>query len=127
MFYHLISFYYICLMKQFNNILNLFLSLVFLAISFYPCADSYVDLNITQSTKSIHLTSLQQADSDIDHLDVCSPLCSCSCCAVSLTVAEVINVIDLSSVKHNHKIPSYHKDTVIRMEYPIWQPPKIVA
>ncbi|MDM1396846.1 hypothetical protein HX049_06630 [Myroides odoratimimus] len=113
-------------MKQFKSILNLFLSLIFLAISFYPCADSYAAVPMSQNTESIHLTSVAQTDLDIDH-DACSPLCSCSCCAVSLTLAEVIDVIELLPSKDNHKDPINHKDSVIKMEYPIWQPPKIVA
>ncbi|MCC9044586.1 hypothetical protein LNQ81_18105 [Myroides sp. M-43] len=114
-------------MKQFNSILNILLSLIFIAISFYPCADSYVDVPVSQNTESIHLTSLTQADSNIDHLDVCSPLCSCSCCAVSLTVADVIDVIEVISTKDNHKTPQPYKNAIIKMEYPIWQPPKLVA
>ncbi|MGL4582406.1 MAG: DUF6660 family protein [Flavobacterium sp.] len=114
-------------MKQFNNILNILLSLVFIAISFYPCADSYVGMPVSQHIESIHLTSLTQADTNIDHVDVCSPLCSCSCCAVSLTVADVIDVIDVISTKYIHKTPQPYKDSIIKMEYPIWQPPKLVA
>lgn len=113
-------------MKQFKSILNLFLSLVFLAISFYPCADSYAGVLVSQNIESTHLTSVEQADLDYQH-DLCSPLCSCSCCAVSLTVADVITVIDFTSSVEILKTPIYHKETVIRMEYPIWQPPKIVA
>lgn len=113
-------------MKQFKSILNLFLSLIFLAISFYPCADSYAGVLVSPSTESAQVTSVQQADLDIHH-DVCSPLCSCSCCAVSLTVADVITIIEFTPTIEILKAPIYRKETVIRMKYPIWQPPKIVA
>ncbi len=113
--------FYICAMRQLHNILTLVLSLFFIAISMYPCADKYENI-----VSNYEVTVQQHADKTL-HQDACSPLCTCSCCAVSLTVAKATILVTFPTTSINSKVNSIYQNSVNNLAFSIWQPPKILG
>lgn len=113
-------------MKQDNNILTLLLSLIFIAISMYPCADKYEHI-VSTNELGFAQTTVQQHSEHTSHQDACSPLCACSCCAVSLTVAKPTSVKTFVATFITSKVNSIYQKSVDNLVYSIWQPPKLMV
>lgn len=114
-------------MKQLHNISSLLLSLIFIAISMYPCADKYENVASSSNEITFQTTTIQQHSDHTTHKDACSPLCTCSCCAVSLTVAKAASIVTFATPLINSKVNSIYQNLVDNLDFSIWQPPKILG
>lgn len=114
-------------MKQLHNILTQLLSLIFIAISMYPCADKYENVVSSLYEVSFQTATFQQHSETKTHQDACSPLCTCSCCAVSLTVAKATSILTFATPLISSKVNSFYQNDVDSLVFSIWQPPKLVG
>jgi len=90
-----------------------------MVLSFVPCSDVYV-----QSSKNVKETYSIQQKSDNLHSeehkeDLCSPLCSCNCCQI--TVASFKS----EPLPLQKKVHFQKNDFAYLVYDQIWQPPKI--
>lgn len=110
-------------MKQCTYIVSLFLAIIVMIISFYPCADRYVSpINQVESVVD-HVVKNQHAAHESD---ACSPFCACVCCAVSMDIMltdYTLVVLMQAEIKEKTNLPSPFVEAVA---YHIWQPPKLV-
>ncbi len=110
-------------MKLQRNIFHLILSILFIAISIYPCADKYVsDIAVNQTS---YQTAIQQDNHNIQS-DFCSPLCICGCCSASLTIITFTEIVYSVAIQPKNKEYSYLSPSLSGINHSIWQPPKIV-
>lgn len=85
-----------------------------------PCNDAYNNCkNETVLTEDYNHKS--------DHNDICSPLCSCTCCSISVNPKLTSFKIDLTKPIVSSKITFPIQDFSFVSNYygNIWQPPKI--
>ncbi|MHC5201830.1 DUF6660 family protein [Myroides sp. LJL119] len=108
-------------MKNIRYIVNLFLSLLILAVASYPCTDKY------SSVDSLTTTLRIDADMDSKHslMDSCSPMCSCNCCATFITIASRLVVCELELKTPVKRYLSSYTSVLQNVDSSIWQPPKI--
>lgn len=99
------------------KIFSVILSLYILVLSGIKCHDA------PAFNKHDHSTELAQ-ENEKDHIDTCSPFCTCDCCAAPVIYQQYsINFTCLDLFK---KILSeYHSNFVSSHFTSIWQPPKI--
>ncbi|MEN7548586.1 DUF6660 family protein [Rapidithrix thailandica] len=94
------------------------LYLCFLAI--LPCSDQAIE-----SQESEHACiAVQKHDHDHTgeaHPDMCSPLCSCSCCQVHV----VMPVVYIPISYHTFPLPQedYHQTLISFKDFRFWRPP----
>ncbi len=107
--------------------LNLFLTFYFMVLSFVPCSDVYV-----QSSKNVKETYSIQQKSDNLHSeehkeDLCSPLCSCNCCQITVASfkSEPLPLQKKVTEYFSKKIHFQKNDFAYLVYDQIWQPPKI--
>ncbi|MTG98242.1 MULTISPECIES: DUF6660 family protein [Myroides] len=112
-------------MKMLQQILSILLVLVIFTTSMYPCADKFVDK--TEQLSSFDKVDLPTYNQDRDYhsLDACSPLCACSCCASSITLALALNITQVKTVIHSPQHFNHYDNLFSRLDSSIWQPPKI--
>lgn len=110
-------------MKTLKSYITLALSVLFLALSFYPCTDVYVSIDTTRNASWVQ----EKSYSDQETLDSCSPLCTCVCCAVSITVALALHILPIGTTHMMDDTPLSFKSFTQNSEKSIWQPPKIVS
>ncbi|WP_312697803.1 DUF6660 family protein [Sphingobacterium mizutaii] len=95
-----------------------------MVLTFIPCSD-----RMTESHTHLH-SGTEQSSHQEQHdcsKDSCTPFCTCSCCGISLTVAN-FHVFNLEK-----PIESYANIDLTEKEYPlvsndqenIWQPPQV--
>lgn len=111
-------------MKLLHKILSILLPILLLAFTQYPCADRFIVPVSHENTYGIEQLTLKENNST-QHIDLCSPLCACTCCAASIT--SVILDIDFSTFEITYNCtPTYYKDILQGAYLSIWQPPKII-
>lgn len=119
-------------MKQVRTILTQILALIFIVISMYPCADKYEENNVSVSytislQTNIQTSTIEAARNVTRHQDACSPLCTCSCCSVFLTVTKPSSILAFVAVPINSKVNSIYQNLVGNLVFSIWQPPKLIG
>lgn len=86
---------------------------------FIPCADA---CGIESHEQSVSMETSK--DHHQEHLDLCSPFCSCSCCSTQVTVSPLSNLeITKNAISRSFisiDTPFHHA-----LYFSIWQPPKI--
>ncbi|WP_410505319.1 hypothetical protein [Myroides phaeus] len=92
----------------------------------YPCADKYEHI-VSTNELGFKQTTVQQHSDNTPHQDACSPLCACSCCAVSLTVAKPTSILTFEATPISSKVNSIYQKSVDNLVYSIWQPPKLLV
>ncbi|WP_010252993.1 DUF6660 family protein [Myroides injenensis] len=110
-------------MAIYRGIVYFIFSLLILFVAAYPCADKYIDYSLENT---VDHSSVVQEDMDNDFMDHCSPLCSCTCCAASITIAYTLSIPLFIEIQHLEKLPSQYESLYKSIVYSIWQPPKIV-
>lgn len=61
-----------------------------------------------------------------NHVDTCSPFCSCTCCGIHLMVADYTIYHFKTNVSPTYaEIVTYHPQVDLGIVYGIWQPPKV--
>ncbi len=106
-------------MNKIKSILTLVFAFYMLAMALIPCADVCDDGH--EVTTSIN--SAQEHHEE--HSDLCSPFCSCSCCASQITFAhfQSLEIIKNSVVRSFITLNQVFHHSIY---FSIWQPPKLV-
>ncbi|MDQ3019193.1 MAG: hypothetical protein M3R36_01270 [Bacteroidota bacterium] len=65
------------------NYISKVFSIYFLLLAFIPCSD-VCSSNTCLQGDGIHI----EASSEIEHTDICTPLCVCLCCNTVVSVSE---------------------------------------
>lgn len=107
------------------NLLRLILAFYFMALSLMPCAD--VHKQSSGSGQAGLSVSIDESHSK-DRGDICSPLCICNCCQMTIASFKMEPLIEVPT-----KIQSYFSKKILfqknnfayQMYDHIWQPPKI--
>lgn len=101
----------------------LILSLIVLAMSCMPCRD---DIVIKPGKNRIEFVKSSSSQQENHKTDVCSPFCTCSCCATinfSFTHFFVDDIVFYNTKHIAAFVPSLFRKVAL----PIWQPPQLVA
>lgn len=119
---------YYCRTFAFMKWLTIILSVYLLGLSFWPCAD---EPSLTSGQAAMAMISSIATESERSHHhehDACSPFCTCSCCAATITVFPHFSYSLLPSVEMIpidvatfHYVSAPLSDTLTA----IWQPPKL--
>ena len=111
--------------------MNIYFSFIYalyiLSLSFIPCTDN--DTHQYEQGIVIVLDShSNHHHSNDEHVDLCSPFCSCSCCGV-LTIKAKEHTFSFSykSSKWFKKIITYQPANSEAVLNAIWQPPKFIS
>lgn len=86
---------------------------------FIPCADA---CGIDSHEQSITMESAN--DHHQEHLDLCSPFCSCSCCATQITISPLLN-FEITMQSEIRTFVIIDNTVPHTLYFSIWQPPKI--
>lgn len=109
--------------------LTIILSVYFLGLSLWPCADKPL-LPVGQSGIAMIL-SASTTESDTGHHhehDACTPFCTCACCAATIAVAPRFQYSPTHSVKIVPIVVAtfnYASDHPFDPITAIWQPPQL--
>lgn len=106
------------------NLLRFLLAFYFMALSLMPCEDLRKQSGSTQAP----LSSVADGSHSKDKGDVCSPLCTCNCCQITVAAFKINTLLEAPA-----KMPSYFSkkiffrknDFAYQVYDHIWQPPKI--
>ncbi|MDC8106361.1 hypothetical protein MTQ00_17710 [Chryseobacterium sp. B21-037] len=106
------------------NFLRLILALYFMALSVMPCEDVHKQ---SGSSKVDFSLSVEESHSK-DQGDICSPLCVCNCCQITVAAFKMEPQISIPRQEQAYfsKKILFHKNNFAYQVYEnIWQPPKI--
>ncbi|MGI9581772.1 DUF6660 family protein [Chryseobacterium sp. RRHN12] len=106
------------------NLLRWILAVYFMALSLMPCADVSHPQNSGNKTASL---SVQENHSK-EKGDICSPLCTCSCCQMTVSAFKMDPLLEIPEQIQTYfskKILFHKNDFAYQIYDPIWQPPKI--
>jgi len=106
------------------NLLRLILAFYFMALSLMPCEDVHQQISSSKSNISL---SMEQSHSK-DKGDICSPLCVCNCCQITVTAFKMeaqVSIPKQAQVYFSKKILFQKHDFAYQVYDSIWQPPKI--
>lgn len=104
--------------------LRLILAFYFMALSIMPCADVYNQLSSGKTDFSIHIDESHSKDKG----DICSPLCVCNCCQITVTAFKMDTLINIPThiqMYFSKKILFQKNNFAYQVYDYIWQPPKI--
>ena len=91
-----------------------------LTLSFMPCLDGASEMN---SLKAKTELSKSNSQGDKDHNNDCSPFCHCSCCA-GFSINHIIASVSNLEIVCNKDFASYLPENIIKVSFPVWQPPR---
>lgn len=98
------------------------LALYVLYLAVVPCKDAFC---IDAMNSSNCTLSAQTADRGCHHdVDLCSPFCTCNCCASAVSKIKVIHLNSVVLPIVRLLVASYRAEIVSASPAPIWQPPK---
>lgn len=107
--------------------ISLILSVYILALALLPCADQ-IDWCISDkgSDQAIELAETGAHDHSGDSKDLCSPLCTCSCCHINLRT-PLKSGFSLTPPKPivNPSPSSFPLLVDLKLLNDIWQPPRL--
>jgi len=75
------------------NHLAKILSVITIVLTLFPCGDSYAQFQ--ENSIEISLNTNDTQDHHSDDGDLCTPFCTCVCCASLIHVVESLNVSQL--------------------------------
>ncbi|WP_185269826.1 DUF6660 family protein [Adhaeribacter swui] len=96
-------------------------SFYLLVLSCIPCADAAPQDNTAQKTISADNTCAGSPSSDVD---LCSPLCLCTCCT-GVTLVHPVFKLESIPVLVNIPVPVYQTVSIPNPTFSIWQPPQL--
>ncbi|WP_370896059.1 DUF6660 family protein [Chryseobacterium gossypii] len=108
------------------NVLRLLLTIYFMVLSIVPCSDVYAQA--PDVSRNLSITTVGSENHSKDKSDICSPLCTCNCCqitVISFRVEPVITFPFQTSDHYSKKILFQKNDFAYLVYDQIWQPPKI--
>ncbi|AZB09047.1 hypothetical protein EG344_09565 [Chryseobacterium sp. G0162] len=106
------------------NLLRWILAIYFMALSLMPCEDLSHPLNSGNKSISLSISETHSTDQG----DICSPLCACSCCQMTVSAFKMDPLLELPEqipAYFSKKILFHKNDFAYQIYDPIWQPPKI--
>lgn len=106
------------------NVFRFLLAFYFMALSLMPCEDVHKESGSSQAPLSYTADDSHSKDKG----DICSPLCTCNCCQITVTAFKMNVLLEAPA-----KIPSYFSEKIFfrkndfayQVYDHIWQPPKI--
>jgi len=106
-------------MRNAKKIIAGLLAFYMLALIFVPCQDA------CDSREHQSITTIQSAQEHHEaENDICSPFCTCNCCASYVLVASVATISTFISSDDN-SFPSYATPFYSAVAADHWQPPKL--
>lgn len=106
------------------NFLRLVLAFYFMVLSVMPCEDVH-----KQSDSGINKISFNISENHSkDKGDICSPLCICNCCQITVTAFKIntlMNVPEKFQTFLSKKILFRKNNFAYQVYDHIWHPPKI--
>jgi hypothetical protein len=101
------------------------LAILILVLSLVPCSDVEAMVCMSGNNSETVLKSACGDKCPIHTADLCSPFCTCSCCA-GCTVPESL-AVDAPAIVPSHSKPvaAFIKERIERIALPIWQPPQL--
>ncbi|GAB0155168.1 hypothetical protein CHRYSEOSP005_04280 [Chryseobacterium sp. Alg-005] len=106
------------------NLLRLILAFYFMALSLMPCADVHKQSGSSNTEISLRFDESHSKDKG----DICSPLCICNCCQITVAAFKMEPLIDIPAKDHlyfSKKILFQKNNFAYQVYDHIWQPPKI--
>ncbi|SDI56297.1 DUF6660 family protein [Chryseobacterium jejuense] len=106
------------------NLLRWILAIYFMALSLMPCEDVSHPLNSGNKSVSLSISETHSTEKG----DICSPLCACSCCQMTVSAFKMDPLLELPEqlpAYFSKKILFHKNDFAYQVYDPIWQPPKI--
>ncbi len=107
------------------NFLRLFLTIYFAVLTILPCNDVKAQSSSGEFTK---ISSYSEDSHSKDKGDICSPLCTCNCCQMTVASFKIEPLMPLSKKAPEYfskKIHFQKNDFAYLVYDQIWQPPKI--
>ena len=83
-----------------------------------PCSD------VGATGKNMTLELKKSQNNETQQSDVCSPFCTCSCCA-GFSINHVIPNIQIPAKIYEINYTVSYYSAVIKISLPIWQPPQL--
>ncbi|MEY8758598.1 DUF6660 family protein [Chryseobacterium tongliaoense] len=106
------------------NVLRLVLAFYFMALSLMPCADLHKQSGSERAKLSMSFDESHSKDKG----DICSPLCSCNCCQITVAAFKMEPLIKIPTqvqLYFSKKILFRKNNFAYQVYDHIWQPPKI--
>ena len=92
-----------------------------IVLNLAPCADCPVVKDSFQTT-----LNQQPIGSEHQHLELCSPFCSCSCCAAPSVAPSIVALtLELKIIGPSLYLHQKTRDP-IDISLPVWQPPQLI-
>ncbi len=106
------------------NLFRFLLAFYFMALSLMPCEDVHKESGSVQAQLSFMADNSHSKDKG----DICSPLCTCNCCQITVVAFKMNALLEAPA-----RIPSYFSKKILfrknnfayQVYDHIWQPPKI--
>lgn len=95
-----------------------------MALSLMPCEDVHKQSGSSQAQLSFNIDESHSKDKG----DICSPLCVCNCCQITVAAFKMDALIEAPAQIHSYfsKKILFQKNNFAYQVYDhIWQPPKI--
>jgi len=106
------------------NLLRWILAFYFMALSLMPCEDVHSSSGKAETKLSFNIQESHSRDKG----DICSPLCTCSCCQITVSSFKMDPLFEVQSYVQAYfskKILFQKNNFAYQMYDHIWQPPKI--
>jgi hypothetical protein len=98
-----------------------FLSLFMLYMSCLPCGDT----NTCNAKAPAEISATDNHQQHKHDSDICSPFCTCACCATSVLYSAFYKEQAIKVVAQSEKYPLYNIAFTTQAASNIWQPPKL--
>ncbi|UFH30911.1 hypothetical protein LNP04_13095 [Chryseobacterium sp. C-71] len=106
------------------NLFRLILAMYFVVLSVMPCEDIHKQSGSNKTELSFSLDESHSKDKG----DICSPLCICNCCQITVTAFKMdalVNIPKQIQTYFSKKILFQKNNFAYQVYDHIWQPPKI--
>ncbi|MEG2077344.1 hypothetical protein SAMN05421796_101519 [Chryseobacterium piscicola] len=106
------------------NLFRLILAMYFVVLSVMPCEDVHQESGSKKTELSFNVDESHSKDKG----DICSPLCVCNCCQITVTAFKMdvsMNIPKQIQTFFSKKILFQKNNFAYQVYDYIWQPPKI--
>ncbi len=106
------------------NLLRFLLAFYFMALTLMPCEDVHKESGSAQAL----LYFMADDSHSKDKGDICSPLCTCNCCQITVAAFKMNALLEIPvniQFYFSKKILFRKNDFAYQVYDHIWQPPKI--
>ncbi|MBV8324740.1 DUF6660 family protein [Chryseobacterium sp.] len=106
------------------NLLRWILAIYFMALSLMPCEDTSRPLDTGNKKIAVSIQGVHSGEKG----DICSPLCACSCCQITVSAFKMDPLLEIPEqipAYFSKKILFQKNDFAYQVYDHVWQPPKI--